>query len=140
MPIRRIQNIYVVAHDMERMAGFYGQALGAVLKFRDGDAWTQFGLGGGNFALASPAEAGAGDKGATVTFEADDPDAVAAAVEQAGGRILDRRNMGGHGRTVTCADPEGNVFQLFARAATGGAAAGGAAAGGADIGAGTTVG
>lgn len=115
MTIRRIQNIYVVAHDMERMAGFYQQALGAGLKFRDKDNWAQLSIGGGNFALASPAEAGAGDKGATVTFEADDPDAAAADIERLGGRVLGRRDMGSHGRTVTCADPEGNVFQLFAK-------------------------
>ncbi|MFV3126152.1 VOC family protein [Niveispirillum sp. KHB5.9] len=115
MTIRRIQNIYVVAGDMDRMAGFYQQALGAGLKFRDGGNWTQLSIGGGNFALASAVEAGAGDKGATVTFEADDPDAVAADVERLGGRILGRRDMGSHGSIVTCADPEGNVFQLFAK-------------------------
>lgn len=116
MTIRKIQNIYVVARDMDRMDGFYREALGAASRFRDGDNWAQLSIGGGNFALASPAEAGAGDKGATVTFEAEDPDAVAADVERLGGRILGRRDMGGHGRMVTCADPEGNVFQLFVRA------------------------
>lgn len=115
MTIRRIQNIYVVARDMERMTSFYQQALGAGLKFRDQDNWAQLSVGGGNFALASPAEAGAGDKGATVTFEADDPEAIAVSVESLGGSILGRRDMGGHGRTITCADPEGNVFQLFTR-------------------------
>lgn len=115
MTIRRIQNVYVVARDMERMTGFYQQALGAGLKFRDQDNWALLSIGGGNFALASPAEAGAGDKGATVTFEAEDPDAIASSVESLGGRVLGRRDMGGHGRTITCADPEGNVFQLFSR-------------------------
>jgi predicted enzyme related to lactoylglutathione lyase len=116
MTIRSLQNVYVVAPDMDQAAAFYGEALGLELKFRDGDRWTQFRLGAGNFSLASPAEAGAGAVGAVPVFEVDDLDAAVARVTDGGGNVAERRDMGAHGRSANCADPAGNRFQLFQRA------------------------
>ena len=118
MTIKSLQNVYVVAEDMDRAVAFYGEALGLELKFRDGDRWTQFRLGAGNFSLASPAEAGAGAgaAGAVPVFEVDDLDGAVARVAEGGGSVSERRDMGAHGRSANCADPAGNRFQLFQRA------------------------
>ena len=116
MTIKSLQNVYVVAEDMDRAAAFYGDALGLELKFRNGDRWTQYRLGAGNFSLASPAEAGAGAAGAVPVFEVDDLDGAAQRVADGGGSISERRDMGAHGRSANCADPAGNRFQLFQRA------------------------
>jgi predicted enzyme related to lactoylglutathione lyase len=116
MTIKSLQNVYVVAEDMERMASFYGDALGLELKFRDGERWTQFRLGAGNFSLASPAEAGAGTTGAVPVFEVEDLDHAAARVAEGGGTVSERRDMGAHGLSARCTDPAGNRFQLFQRA------------------------
>ena len=116
MTVIAVQNVYVVAGDMDRAAHFYAHALGLTEKFRDGARWTQYKVGSGNFSLASAEEAGRGAAtGATPVFETDTLEETIAAVEQAGGRIVASRDMGSHGRTATCADPDGNIFQLFAR-------------------------
>lgn len=118
MTIKRIQNVYLVADDMDAMVRFYEQALGLPIKFRDGTRWTQFNVGGSNLSLSSREEAGAEAKGGTVVFETDDLAALRAKVEQGGGKVLRERDMGSHGKTVTCVDPAGNLFQLFERAAS----------------------
>jgi predicted enzyme related to lactoylglutathione lyase len=116
MTITSLQNLYVVARDMDRMKEFYGNALGAVEKFRDGARWAQLKIGGSNFALASIEEAGAGQAGVTPVFTADSLNPAIEAVVRHGGRLLATRDMGSHGKTATCADPEGNVFQILQRA------------------------
>lgn len=117
MPIQKIQSIYTVVRDMDRMQDFYTRGLGLALKFRDADAWCQFGVGTGNFALSSAAEAARGAQGSVPVFETDDPAATRAGIEQAGGRFLMQRDMGAHGVVLTFADVEENLFQVFAKAA-----------------------
>jgi predicted enzyme related to lactoylglutathione lyase len=89
----KLQNVYCVVRDMDRAERFYRDVFGAAPKFRDGDRWTQFSAGGASVSLSSAEEA-------------------------AGGTVLDRRDMGDHGRTLTFVDSEGNVAQLFQRAKT----------------------
>ncbi|MNJ01870.1 Glyoxalase-like domain protein [compost metagenome] len=72
-------------------------------------------IGGQNLALAGPRES-AVEKGAIVVFEVDSLDTAASAIASAGGRVLSQRDMGDHGRTLTFADPSGNICQLFQRA------------------------
>ena len=116
MLVKKLQNAYVVSRDMDRAVAFYREALGLQLKFQDGARWAQFDAGGVNFSLASPAEAVDGVSGAVVVFEVADLAGVQSQIERHGGRVLDRRDMGDHGTSVTIADPDGNVFQLFQRA------------------------
>lgn len=117
MSISRIQGVYSVVSDMDRLQVFYETALGLPLAFRDGDAWCQFKVGGSAFSLSSPAEAAAGARGSVVVFETADPGSLAERILRSGGRQLADRDMGAHGRVMTFADPEDNRFQLYVRAA-----------------------
>ncbi len=117
MTVEKLQNAYYVTGDMERAVGFYRDALGLDLMFQDGEKWTQFKAGGVNFAMASKEEAADSAVGATIVFEVPDIDAARGAIENAGGEILDLRDMGDHGRTLSIRDPDGNLVQLYQRAA-----------------------
>jgi predicted enzyme related to lactoylglutathione lyase len=115
LAISKIQSTYVATRNMEASTTFYQQALGLRLKFRDGDRWAQFDVGGANFALSSPAEAADGAQGAVVVFETEDLAAQTNAVLAAGGTLVGERDMGSHGRVATFSDPQGSRFQVFAR-------------------------
>jgi predicted enzyme related to lactoylglutathione lyase len=113
----RMRSVYTVVRDMDGAEGFYRAALGLAPGFRDGSRWCQFSLGETGFALSSADEAAPGAAGSVAVFEAEDLDAAAARVQAAGGTLHGRRDMGSHGAVLTCADPEGNLFQIFARQA-----------------------
>lgn len=116
MAVKKLQNAYYVTGDMERAVAFYRDALGLAVKFQDGAKWAQFDAGGVNFSLSSPEEAVVGARGAVIIFEVDDLDAARGRLEGAGGAVLDTRDMGAHGRSLTFRDPDGNLVQLFQRA------------------------
>lgn len=117
MTIKRIQNSYYVARNMNETAAFYRDALGLTLKFQDGERWAQFDAGGANFSLSSADEAPMDAAGGVVVFEVTGLEAVADKITASGGEVLGRRDMGSHGRTLTFRDPSGNLVQLFERAA-----------------------
>jgi len=117
MSVKRLQNAYYVVGDIDRARAFYEQSFGLKLKFQDGAKWAQFDAGGTNFSLSSPEEAAKGARGGVVVFEVDDIVATAQQVLASGGRVLAERDMGGHGKSTTVADPDGNILQLFQRAA-----------------------
>lgn len=116
MAIKRLQTAYHVVADMPGARRFYEEVLGLRLKFADGDRWAQYDAGGANFAIGAPAEAPPGAAGAVVVFETDTLDELRAKAAAAGTEIRGERDMGGHGRVLTLADPEGNLIQLFERA------------------------
>lgn len=116
MATLKLQNAYYTVKDMDRAEAFYAKALGLSLKFRDRSEWAQFSVGGGNFSLSSAAESASTAGGAVLVFEVDDIAATVALVTEHGGKVLGDRDMGDHGRTVTFADSEGNIAQLFKRA------------------------
>lgn len=115
MTVKKLQNAYYITADMDRAVNFYGEVLGLPTKFRDGSNWTQFDAGGVNFSLSSPAEAASGATGAVVIFEVEDIDAMRQRLESAGASVLDSRDMGAHGRSLTFRDPDGNLVQLLQR-------------------------
>ncbi len=119
MGVKRIQSTYYVVQDMERALYFYRDVVGLALKFQDGDRWTQFDVAGAALALSSPAEgAVAPGGGSVVTLEVDDLEATALALAAKGVEtVRPMRDMGTHGRTMTIRDPDGNVIQLYQRAA-----------------------
>lgn len=117
MAVKKLQNAYYVTRDMDRAVAFYRDVLGLSLSFQDGGKWAQMKAGDVNFSLASPEEAAEGAEGATVIFEVDDIEAAKAALEHGGGTVLGLRDMGDHGRALTFRDPDGNLVQLFQRAA-----------------------
>nr|WP_301334478.1 VOC family protein [Variovorax dokdonensis] len=117
MAPKRLQNVYVVANKPDALHGFYEGALGLQLKFRDEDRWIQYGLGNTSMALASPQEAAPATAGVVMVFEVEDFAGAQERIEAGGGQVLGVRDMGSHGAVLSLRDPEGNVVQLFKRAA-----------------------
>ncbi|AGU53127.1 glyoxalase-like domain-containing protein [Variovorax paradoxus B4] len=116
-PPRRVQNVFVVAREPASLHAFYAGALGLPMKFRDGDRWIQYGVGNTNVALACPEEAAPATSGLVMVLEVDDFEGAQERIGAAGGQVLGLRDMGGHGAVLSLRDPEGNLVQLFRRAA-----------------------
>lgn len=116
MAITRLRLAYHVHEDVSALGAFYEQALGFEPLFQDADRWLEMKVGDARFALASAAEAPETCRGPVLVFDSDDLEADADAIGRHGGEVVARRDMGGHGRTLTARDPSGTVFQLFSRA------------------------
>jgi predicted enzyme related to lactoylglutathione lyase len=114
---KRLQNVYVVAERPAQLHAFYASALGLKLKFRDQDRWIQYAVGNTNVALACSEEAAPATSGLVMVFEVEDFEGAEQRVRAAGGQVLGLRDMGAHGAVLSLRDPEGNVVQLFRRAA-----------------------
>lgn len=114
---QRLQNVFVVAQQPAALHAFYSEALGLALKFRDGDRWIQYGVGSTNVALACAEEAAPASSGLVMVFEVADFATAQERITAAGGQVLGVRDMGAHGAVLSLRDPEGNVVQLFKRAA-----------------------
>jgi predicted enzyme related to lactoylglutathione lyase len=110
-----MQNVLVAVSDMERARLFYEGLIETRVKFADGDQWTQYDIGGQNFALASLKEAYGAMSGAAAVFEVDQIDPIRTLVPSLGGRLLEERDMGQHGVSLVVSDPDGNVLYLWAR-------------------------
>jgi predicted enzyme related to lactoylglutathione lyase len=117
-PPKRLQNVYVVAERPAELLAFYESALGLQLKFRDQERWFQYGVGNTSVALACREEATPATSGLVMVFEVEDFAAAQERIAGAGGQVLGIRDMGAHGAVLSLRDPEGNVVQLFKRAAT----------------------
>ena len=114
---KRVQNVFVVAKAPASLHAFYEGALGLPMKFRDGDRWIQYGVGNTNVALACLEEAAPATSGLVMVLEVDDFEGAQERIVAAGGQVLGLRDMGGHGAVLSLRDPEGNLVQLFRRAA-----------------------
>lgn len=114
---KRLQNVFVVAQRPAELHAFYESALGLKLKFRDQDRWIQYGVGNSSVALASREEAAPATSGLVMVFEVDDFAAARERIAAGGGQVLGIRDMGSHGAVLSLRDPEGNLVQLFKRAA-----------------------
>ncbi len=106
----------VVATDVVRLRDFYSSVLGLPVKFTDGDKWCQLNGGRADVAIASTAEAQPLPSGTTAVYQVEDLSVASQRVVSAGGAVVATRDMGAHGSVATCADVEGNHFQLFASA------------------------
>lgn len=114
---QRLQNVFVVARQPAALHAFYSEALGLTLKFRDGDRWIQYGVGNTNVSLACAEEAAPASSGLVMVFEVTEFAAAQERITAAGGQVLGVRDMGAHGAVLSLRDPEGNIVQLFKRAA-----------------------
>ncbi|WP_447774305.1 VOC family protein [Variovorax boronicumulans] len=114
---KRVQNVFVVAKEPASLHAFYEGALGLPMKFRDGDRWIQYGVGNTNVALACLEEAAPATSGLVMVLEVDDFEGAQERIVAAGGQVLGLRDMGDHGAVLSLRDPEGNLVQLFRRAA-----------------------
>jgi predicted enzyme related to lactoylglutathione lyase len=115
---KRLQNVYVVAERPAELHAFYESALGLQLKFRDQERWFQYGVGNTSVAVACKEEAAPASSGLVMVFEVNTFEGADERVRDAGGQVLGIRDMGTHGAVLSLRDPEGNVVQLFKRAAT----------------------
>ncbi|MBN8892680.1 MAG: VOC family protein [Rhodospirillales bacterium] len=113
----RIKSIVYPTKSVAAATRFYGEVLGLPVQFQDGDNWAQFRPDGGTLALAGPREQPPEAAGPVVTLEVADLDALRPRLAGAGVRVVAERDMGSHGRTLTIADPDGNLVHLFQRAA-----------------------
>jgi predicted enzyme related to lactoylglutathione lyase len=112
----KLKLTYYITRNMDRSVAFYRDALKLNLKFQEGSRWAQFDVGGTSLALSSPDEGQAGATGGTAMIEIEDLDGARAGILQAGGTILSERAVTG-GRSLAFSDPDGNIVQLFERAA-----------------------
>jgi catechol 2,3-dioxygenase-like lactoylglutathione lyase family enzyme len=112
--IARIGNVFYIVEDMDAAVAFYADTLGLPLKFRDGDRWAAFDVGGVTFALAAPEEAGgaAPGSGAVVSFRVADAEAWAREASACGvepGPV----ETGPHERRVRLTDLDGNRLVVY---------------------------
>ena len=114
---RRLQNVFLVAEHPAELHAFYTSALGLQLKFQDQERWFQYSVGNGNVSIACKEEAVPATSGVVLVFEVEDFAAAQEGIAAAGGSVLGIRDMGSHGAVLSLRDPEGNVVQLFKRAA-----------------------
>ncbi|MBV9322169.1 MAG: VOC family protein [Chloroflexi bacterium] len=108
--MQRIGNVFYRAADMDAAVHFYSDILGFALKFRDGDHWAAFDVGGMTLALEGGAPGGSG--GATVSLRCD---GLADVVDQLRGRgaTVSAVESGPHERRATLTDPAGNRLVLY---------------------------
>ncbi len=109
----RLNGIYVVVADMDRVQEFYQATLGIDVKFRDRSAWCQFDTGTVSFALGSVEEAGPTGQRIVPVFTGQSMTVIRDRVKALGGAFVGERDMGSHGVVGTFADPEGNHFQIL---------------------------
>jgi predicted enzyme related to lactoylglutathione lyase len=62
-------------------------------------------------------EAAPATGGLVMVLEVDDFEGAQERIVAAGGQVLGLRDMGGHAAVLSLCDPEGNLVQLFRRAA-----------------------
>ncbi len=116
MAVKKFSSAYYVVNNMDQAVAFYQDILGLEVKFRDGDRWTQFDVGGVAVALADPSEGSVPPGGgATVVFEVEDLSEMREKLTQNGVKVNAIVDMGGHGQYFTAVDPAGNIVQIFAR-------------------------
>ena len=107
--IERLGNVFYRVRDMDAAVAFYAQVLGLPLKFRDGDNWAAFDVGGVTLALEGGSAAGGG---ATVSLRVQGLDEVIATLRQAGATVSDA-TQGAHERRAELTDPSGNTLVLY---------------------------
>jgi predicted enzyme related to lactoylglutathione lyase len=116
MPGIRLKSVLYPTTGMTASLAFYCDLLGLTLSFADGEHYAQLKTEGAAFALAGPREQPPEPAGPVVTLEVDSLDELRPRLAAAGTRIVVERDMGSHGRTVTVADPDGNLVHIYEKA------------------------
>lgn len=110
--IERIGNVYYRVSDMDAAVGFYENTLGLKLKFRDGDNWAAFDVGGATLALEGASGPIPNGGGATVSLRVSGLEELVSSLGARGasvGAIV----AGGHERRAELTDPSGNRLVLY---------------------------
>jgi predicted enzyme related to lactoylglutathione lyase len=108
--IQRIGNVFYRSPDLESAVRFYTHVVGLSLKFRDGERWAAFDVGGMTLAVEGGQRGGPG--GATVSLRVD---GLADVVDQlrARGATVGEIEAGPHERRANLTDPAGNTLVLY---------------------------
>ena len=106
--IQRIGNVFYYAQDLDAAVRFYTEVLGFPMKFRDGDHWAAFDVGGMTFAI----EGGGAPRGAMVSLRVEGLAEVVDGLRGRGARVSDVET-GAHERRATLTDPAGNEVILY---------------------------
>jgi predicted enzyme related to lactoylglutathione lyase len=114
-PPAQLRNVLHPVADVGAAAEFYGAAFGLPVKFVDGDRYAALDAGGVSLALAGPAEDVTGGV-AAASFKVADVAATLAALEKAGGTVLDGPTRGAHEVRAVARDPWGNTVIVYAPA------------------------
>ena len=112
MPL--VQKLGMLIHpvdDLESAVAFYRDALELPLKFRDGDRFCAFDVGGVTLALAAGEEKLT--PGPAVSLKLADLDAALSRLLAAGARLLRGPEDGPHERRAVVADASGNALILY---------------------------
>jgi predicted enzyme related to lactoylglutathione lyase len=111
----QLRNVLHPVADVGAAAEFYGAAFGLPVKFVDGDRYAALDAGGVSLALAGPEEDVTGGV-AAASFKVADVAATLAALEEAGGTVVDGPTRGPHEVRAVARDPWGNTVIVYAPA------------------------
>jgi predicted enzyme related to lactoylglutathione lyase len=117
--LKRVDNTHYWTKDMDRSVAFYRDVLGLALRTRMGEDWTEFEVAGTTVALHGTREGHAPPQdGATIVFEVDDLEGTMTSLRAKDVAFEGEVNeVPGYGRFVSFRDPDGNLLQIFERAA-----------------------
>ncbi len=120
--LKRVDNVHYWTKNMDAGVSFYRDVLGLPMRSRMGEDWAEFDAGGTTVALHGTREGHAPpQEGATVVFEVDDLDGAMTSFRGRGvGFEGEVNEVPGYGRFVSFRDPDGNLVQIFERAAADG--------------------
>jgi len=107
----QIRQVVLFTEDLDASIAYY-ESLGFPLKFRDGTHYAA--LDGGSITLALATEVDHPIPGQVVVgIKTDDPDAAAAAIEEAGGGIARAPYNDAHERRAVVYDSQGNGIVFY---------------------------
>ena len=111
--VEKLGNVYFNLHDVDSAARFYEDVLGLPVKFRDGDNWVAFDVGGTTLAVAKHEDQAASEgSGPVLSLRADDLDALVSQLRERGAQVTDPQD-GAHERRANLQVPGGHTMVLY---------------------------
>jgi catechol 2,3-dioxygenase-like lactoylglutathione lyase family enzyme len=111
--VEKLGNVYFNLDNVDEAARFYQDVLGLRLKFRDGNNWVAFDVGGTTLALAGhEGQAPSEGNGPVLSLHADDLDGLIAQLRQRGAQVTDAVD-GAHERRANLSAPGGHTIVLY---------------------------
>ncbi len=112
--VEKLGNVYFTLDNVDDAARFYQDVLGLPLKFRDGDRWVAFDLGGTTLALARQEDQAPSEgNGPVLSLRVDDLDALVAQLRERGAEVTDPV-AGAHEQRANLKVPGGHTVVLYA--------------------------
>jgi len=111
----RLRTVLYVVDDVPAAVGFYRDALGLPVRFRDGDRFAAIDAGGVTLGLAGPDE-DVTDGAVAASFKVTDVPATVRALTAAGAALVRGPETGPHEVRAVLRDPAGNPLVIYAPA------------------------